>query len=324
VHLRDLLVPTTPSSSSPRRNRNLLNDRFELDPAVRENVIGWEGEAGAAWLRGLPTLVEDLAVRWELRDFGAPLPGGSHSYVAPVRSPFGETMLKVPLLGDENRLEAEALRLYAGDGAVRLQRHDARSGAMLQEACSPGTPLLEAADREAAIDIACGLLRRLRREPPAGHSFIRVADKASEWAKDFAHELHRGVTEEVRPMMDEAAGLARELATDRAPGVLVNRDAHRGNFLAAEREVWLLIDPKPLVGDPAFDAGYLLADLAGSSPDPADVSHLVERLADGLEVEAARLRAWALIRAIDNVLWYRDLGQDAPAETRLAEALRGN
>ena len=300
----------------------MVNDRFDLDPAVRANVLNWEGEAGAAWLRALPAVVEALGVRWELHDFGAPLPGGSHSYVVPVRYPAGAAVLKLPLLGDENRLEPEALRVYDGDGAVRLLRHDPDSGAMLLEACSPGMPLGDHGDREAAIDIACGLLRRLRREPPVGHSFTTVASRAAGWAGEFEAELRRDVRDGPRPLVEEAAYLARGLAVDARPGVLVNRDAHRGNFLAAEREPWLLIDPKPLVGDPAFDAGYLLADLAGGSPDQSDVQHLVARLAAGLQVEAERVRAWALIRAVDNIFWFRDMGQAAPAETRLAEALR--
>ena len=31
-------------------------------------------------------------------------------------------------------------------------------------------------------------------------------------------------------------------------------DLHAGNVVRAEREPWLVIDPKPFVGDPAYDA----------------------------------------------------------------------
>jgi streptomycin 6-kinase len=82
-----------------------------------------------------------------------------------------------------------------------------------------------------------------------------------------------------------------------------------------------LIDPKPLVGDPAFDAGYLVADLAAPSPKRRDVDRIVSSLAAGLGVESGRVRAWALIRAVENIFWYQDLGQEPAVEMALAEAL---
>lgn len=69
---------------------------FELDPRVREIVMLWEGDAGRRWLEALPTTVSELAERWHLSGFGSALPGGSHSYVAPVRTPDGDAILKVP------------------------------------------------------------------------------------------------------------------------------------------------------------------------------------------------------------------------------------
>lgn len=297
---------------------------FELDPAVRDNVVAWEGEKGRSWLEGLPALVSQLAERWQLSWFGPPLPGGSHSYVATVRWPRGDAVLKVPLLGDENRLEAEALRLYGGSGAVRLLEGDPGSGALLVERCSPGVPLSEHPNREEAIGIACGILRRLWREPPADHAFILAVDKAARWAIDLPERMaNLGGPDSLQPLVDAAADLAGEFAHDAGTAVLVNRDAHLGNFLAAEREPWLLIDPKPLVGDPAFDAGYLVADLAGPVPRRREVERIVWRLSDGLGVEQERVRAWALIRAVENILWSLGLGQDPASEIVLAEALLG-
>src|ERR1700730_384201 len=101
---------------------------IRLDPRGRENVVAWEGDAGRRWLDSLPGVVASLTERWELVDFASALPGGSHSYVVPVRSPHGPAVLKVPLVGDENRLEGEALRLYDGDGAGRVLASDGEAG----------------------------------------------------------------------------------------------------------------------------------------------------------------------------------------------------
>jgi streptomycin 6-kinase len=320
--------PTRARHASPLRDKGGTIPtvvEIRLDPRVRENVVAWEGEAGRRWLDSLPGVVAALADRWELVDFGSVLPGGSHSYVVPVRSPHGPAVLKVPLVGDENRLEGEALRLYDGDGAVRLLASDAGTGGLLIEQCVPGTPLDDHPDGEEAIDLACATLRRLWREPPARHQFILVTRKAAEWAAAFTRHLAgAGGAPAPRALVEEAAALARELARDAGPVVLVNRDAHLGNILAAAREPWLLIDPKPLAGDPAFDAGYLAGYLAGSTPTRAEVARVVARLAEALGVDRARVRAWTMIRAVENMFWALQVNDDPSPYVALADgASRG-
>jgi len=85
--------------------------------------------------------------------------------------------------------------------------------------------------------------------------------------------------------------------------VLANRDYHLWNILAARREPWLLIDPKPLVGEPAFDTAHFLRTVVPEGLDRAVVDQLVDRLAAELDLDAERVRAWALVRSVDDVLW---------------------
>ena len=121
------------------------------------------------WMAALPLIVDELARRWTL-DLGRPFqPGGSASWVAPVRNAVGERLvLKVGLPHYEALHEAAGLRAWGGAGAVRL--HDAlvidETSALLLEVCEPGTPLSElvsAAEQDAVI---AGLLRRLWIERP--------------------------------------------------------------------------------------------------------------------------------------------------------------
>jgi streptomycin 6-kinase len=155
-------------------------------------------------------------------------------------------------------------RLNDGVGAVRLYENDTPTGALLLERLMPGTSLALHPDDGEMLDIACRLIRRLWRPPVPAHPFQRVRDVAAQWAD----ELPAGHKRHGRPfpdrLVDRAAELARELARRDGNEVVVNRDAHVGNILSAEREPWLLIDPKPLVGDRSFDAGYL-ADSVGRS-----------------------------------------------------------
>lgn len=55
-------------------------------------------------------------------------------------------------------------------------------------------------------------------------------------------------------LVREGLRLPAELARTAPREVLLATDLHAGNELRAEREPWLVIDPKPFVGDPAYDA----------------------------------------------------------------------
>jgi streptomycin 6-kinase len=261
------------------------------------------------------------AERWRLV-LGRPYRAGPVSLVVPVRRDDGlAAVLKVPTLDEENRTEAAALRSYAGDGAVRLYDADPRSGALLLERLEPGTPLTDHPDRDAAIDIICGLLRRLRRPPGRAHPFPMVRELAQQWAEELPALLQRHSQPSWSPLVEEATAVARDLATPDGDELLVNRDAHLGNVLAAGREPWLLIDPKPLVGEPAFDAGWLLLELLGPAGTPAQARRLVARLGDGLGVDPDRVRAWALVRAVETGLWLLDLGDDPSGDFAIAATL---
>lgn len=294
----------------------------DLDPAVRANVLAWGGAGGRRWLDALPLLAERLAREWQV-ELGPPYGGGTHSLVVPATRPDSlRAVLKIPMVDDENRHEAAALRLYAGQGAALLFDFDPASGAMLLERLVPGTPLRAHPDRSEAIDIVCEVLGRLRRVPPPGHPFRLVTDQAAAWARKLAARRSELADGDLRRLADEARDLASELSRDPGPVVLVNRDAHRLNVLAAEREPWLLIDPKPLVGDPAFDAGYLLGDLIEGDWTPANAAYLIDTLAAGLRVDAGRVRAWALIRAMENAMWYMlDQHRDAHDDIAIARAV---
>jgi streptomycin 6-kinase len=274
-------------------------------------------------LRQLWEQATDLAERWRLT-LGRPYRAGPVSLVLPVRRGDGSTaVLKVPTLDEENRGEAEALRQYAGDGAVLLYEADPESGALLLERLRPGTPLTGHPDQAEAIDIICGLLRRLRRPPDPAHPFPMVRELALQWAEELPALHARHGQPSWRPLVEEAAAIARDLATPDGNELLVNRDAHLGNVLAAQREPWLLIDPKPLVGERAFDAGWLLLELLGPAGTPAPARGLIARLSHGLGADPGRVRDWALVRAVDTAVWLLDLGNDPSGDFAIAAALAG-
>jgi streptomycin 6-kinase len=278
-----------------------------IPPELRETMLDWFGPEGQRWIEVLPEKVQRLAEEWSL-EVGEPFAGGSASLVLAVDDNDGApAALKIPYLDDENFAEADALRHYAGEGAVRLYKHDPVTGAMLLERLVPGVPLAEFPEAHQALDIACALLRRLWRPPARDHRFPLVRDVASQWACSMQDYLRQGGPLPHK-LVSHSERAARALIESEAPEVVVNRDAHLGNILAAEREPWLLIDPKPLVGEPAFDAGYLVLDRLGDSPTRAEAAELIRRIAQGLGVEPEHVRDWALVRAVENALWALKIG----------------
>jgi len=91
-------------------------------------------------------------------------------------------------------------------------------------------------------------------------------------------------------------GLLRSLPGTAATSVLLCTDLHAGNVLAAEREPWLVIDPKPYLGDPAYDPVQHMLNF----PDRllADPAGLARRMADLLDLDDDRVRAWLFARCV--------------------------
>jgi len=291
-----------------------------VPPLLGTQITEWFGAAGEAWLAALPGKVAALEQRWGLRvRAGSPFPDGHVSWAAPALrlDTGGPAVLKIPYLDHENLHEAAALRDYAGEGAVLLYEHDPGSGAMLLEQLSPGTAVSDLAVED-AVDIACAILRRLRRTPPADHPYALVATDTERWIERLDRAAREGHGFLPRDLAERAAAVARELVEDDAR-LLVNSDPHLGNFLRAEREPWLMIDPKPLVGDPAFDAGFLLFDAVRTDPGPRRAADCAGRIADGLGVDRERVRGWGLVRAAENCLW--ETGEFAQACRTLAQSL---
>jgi streptomycin 6-kinase len=123
-------------------------------------------------------------------------------------------------------------------------------------------------------------------------------------------------------LLRTAEGLCAEFASSTVEPVLANRDYHLWNILASLREPWLLIDPKPLAGEPAFDTGHFLRTIVPEGLERTAVDQLVDRLGAELDVATERVRAWALLRSVDDVLWGLEIyGSDVEWDLACARVL---
>jgi streptomycin 6-kinase len=255
------------------------------------------------WFGRLPQIVAGLASRWSL-SVGEPFqPGGQCSWTAPATDASGTALvLKVAFgfPGGDERDEADGLRAWAGDGAVRLHAaSQSESGyGLLLERCLPGTPLGRLLPEPEQDAVVAGLLRRLWAQPRGAYPFRPLAQMCAAWADEFEAEYAAAPpADRIDPGLARAGiALFRELPDTAASQVLLCTDLHGENILAACREPWLVIDPKPYVGDPAYDV--LQHMLNCDDRLAADPSGLADRMSGLAGLDAGRVRLWLFARTV--------------------------
>lgn len=275
-----------------------MSRRFDDWAMPVDLVAAAEQEGRERWLASLPATIRYLATRWSLEIEDPFQPGGQTAWVAPVRRSEEELVLKVLWRHPEAEHEAEGLRIWNGSGAVRLHAAaeiDAETIALLVERCRPGKTLAALAEPEQDLVIA-DLLRRLWIEPPTGHRLRPLTAMCALWADEYEERIGRANVGLDPGLSREGMALLRELPGNPEREVLLCTDLHAGNVLAAEREPWLMIDPKPYVGDPAYDA--LQHMLNCDARVHADPHGLARRMADLLELDPDRLLTWLFARCI--------------------------
>ena len=282
-----------------------------------------ESEPGAdEWLDQLPSLVHEIADRWQLT-LGQPFEGGATSWAAPARRADGTAVvLKVVWPHREAREEATALRLWDGDGAAKLLDHDREHWALLLERCTPGTKLgdtdLEPSD---ALAIGADLLTRLWREPTDAAAYEQLADVTREWATTVRRHLDDLDARFDAGLLARGADLFEELPRSATRTVVLHGDFNPGNILVATREPWLAIDCKPMVGDAAFDPSQFVLQVCDplSEPDPERVvDERFKRFADLVGEDAQRCVAWGAARETEYAVWEWTRGNATDALAAMA------
>ncbi len=243
-----------------------------------------------AWVNRLPDTVRNLERRWSLR-VGLPFDNASCAWVAAVALRGGTSaVLKIGMPHFEGEHEIQGLRFWNGDPTVRLIEADDQLGAMLLERCEPGTMLRALPEFEQDVVIA-RLLRRLWRRPPAPHPFRSLSAMTAHWSRETLADIEHWPD---KALVYEGLQLFEELPRTASTEVLLATDLHAGNILCSQREPWLVIDPKPFVGDPAYDATQHLLNCRGRLRSDADGT--IHRIADLLGVDRERVRLWMFVR----------------------------
>ena len=162
----------------------------------------------------------------------------------------------------------------------------------------PGTSLGRVLPESEQDLVVAGLLRQLWARPHGAYPFRPLAQMCAVWAEEFEQEFAAArATGRIDPGLARAGiALFRALPGTAEDRALLCTDLHGDNILAAQRARWLVIDPKPYVGDPAYDV--LQHMLNCEDRLAADPAALATRMAELAGVDAGRVRLWLFARSV--------------------------
>lgn len=273
-----------------------------------DGVLGMSqrGPDWADWVGRLPRLTNDLMAEWGLRSDGWSMHGYTALVVPALTQDDERVVLKVSFDGDdESEHEALALRQWNGRGAVRMLRADPSRRALLLERLHP-TDLRNVGDLE-ACEVVAGLWTRLH--VPAMPQLRPVTAYVERWVADLQQEATNGPVP--RRLVQQATSLAADLIADPdSTRCVIHGDLHYYNVLAADREPWLAIDPKPMNGDPHYEVAPMLwnrFEELEAQPGGQGVRGGIRRrfhaLVDAGGLDEDRARAWVVVRQVLNAAW---------------------
>jgi streptomycin 6-kinase len=274
---------------------------FDIPPPLLANA-GRSAGFGE-FLDRLPRLVGELVAEWELAYDGKPW-HGSGALVVPVRTSTGRAaVLKVGFPHEEAEHEALALQAWHGAGAVLLLRADPRRWALLLERLHAETDLTVLWDVE-ACEVVGDLYRRLHVRPLP--QLRRLSTYVERWTERLAALPPDAPVP--RRLVEQAVALGRDfVADDDTDARTIHGDLHYENVLAGDREPWLVVDPKPVAGDPHYEVAPMLwnrwPEVLGSGNVRDSVRRRFHTLVDAAMLQEERARDWVVVRELHNVLW---------------------
>jgi len=275
-----------------------------IEVEIPARLVESHGENAAEWLAALPTMAAEYAGRWELTIAGQPLNGAASLILPVVRRDGTQAMLKLQPVNDESSSEAFALRTWNRDDVVEVLEDDPATSTILLERLEPRA-LNAVPDHTEATRILADLLTRLM-VVPAPDGIRRLADIAGQMVEDAPGLIPRLSDPAEQELARRCVAQVRELLPESGDRLL-HWDLHYDNVMAAHRQPWLVIDPKPLAGDPAFEIFPVLwnrwDDLVATGDLPQAIRDRFGLMLEVTGIDRERALGWTAGRILQNVLW---------------------
>lgn len=238
-------------------------------------------------------IVEEIARDWKVT-LKEQLPGATCSKVwAGFDQSGNEVVLKVPDDDSEEKLAGSTLLAFSNHGGVTILNHDEPTGAILMPRLHPGTTLDTSGLNDLQqVEVCSDVIRRLRQAQTV------EAMSLDRWYRD----LWNAPPDELVP---EAQSIARRLIDTTTRQTLLHGDLHHFNILRNGDE-WVAIDPKGVLGDPAFEITGFMRNPIGRTPDADGMSQRIQRFHECLGDPIDRLWGWAFVQTVLSYIWGDD------------------
>lgn len=271
----------------------------DLAVPVPERVVAgvrarWPDRADA-WVRAVTSELPELCGRHDAvprRVYSA-----RYGYVVAADTPRGGIVLRStpdPSGPQQAQVAAALADLGAGPALYEITTTETGTWTVMDEV-RPGTPLPEVDPSRIDPEALIAPIRRIRDQPaptglPSVIDWLRGRLEA-----DHLADLAPGTTVAPAEQRRHALTLLDKLAQDHEPA-LCHGDASGWNLLADHKRGWLLIDPRGVSGEAAYDVAVLAFKIAGR-PD----SSVVGLLAKLAGVSVVRVETWVGVVAATRV-----------------------
>lgn len=286
-----------------------------------KNILNLYAPQGQQWLDSLPSLVVQLAKKWELSDLQV-LPHLSFNYVVGCMQGGQPAVLKIGFSKPELQYEIQALRLFAGDGCVKLLDADSEHGAFLLQRAIPGTSLqllFPEQDRRVAT-IASEIIKRLQSiKTHKLEGLPHIKDWLTTLDKEWNVPQHH---------LEKAKALKNELLSTTIKNVLLHGDLHGGNILSCGNNKWVAIDPKGVIGDPIYEVGASIRNQIPEKGRPNEIKQIIQDritvFSESLRFDRQRILNWAFVQVVLGACWSLEDRLDPSYFFEMAEILHTN
>lgn len=277
------------------------------------------GASGAKWLAELPKIIAEIEANWQIK-VGDSFENLSYHFVVPCRLYSGdEAVLKIGFPEQDSPVfnEAETLKLYNGQGAVKFLNLDEERLALLLEILKPGKTLREyfRGSEEECAGIAIKVLQKIIRKPPENNNFVRL----EKWFAGFERAAKTNFPAET---LKKARKFYEELSN--AETFLIHGDFHHENILSASREPFLVIDPKGIVGQIGYEISVFLNNHVWILKDDKDLiektQKVVRQFSEAFEIAPEVLKKWAYAQCTLSAWWtFEENGKNWKTDLEFAE-----
>jgi streptomycin 6-kinase len=281
--------------------------------SFKQNIISIYGSVGKKWLKALPEIISKITKEYNLANL-KPVNNLSYNYVLSGLQGPQPIILKLGLDIDGFKREAAALMAFEGFGVVQIFSEN--TGLLLLECVVPGMSLksyFPEKDDE-AINITANVIKRLHKAPiPSTHTFPHI--------KDWLEALDGDLEIPLQPLQ-KAREIRDQLLKTAEPDVLLHGDLHHDNILQ-NGEGWLVIDPKGVIGEPAYEVAAFIRnpipELLNHADAPNIIHNRVIRFSELFELPPQRILDWCFVQAVLSWVWAIEDGCDDTYSKNLTE-----